>query len=244
MAWASVGLAGSTGNASNNNSNVVVTLTGQAGSGANVGDVLIACIGVNNFSSVSNADEGAVTSVTDNGTNTKNVWVKAREITANAATPASTTGTVCSVWYTHVDTALTTANTVTANFSNSAARDGATMLISRFTASGAVGVKDSTYLTQTSSAFGTIDQTETATEFLRFRAIAARTTLTALTTTAGWTSMGTTRSSATVNQAIFGEWLISSASTAASSPKISAAVVNANVYAVFEENRPMGQTVL
>lgn len=242
MAWASVGLAGSTGNASNNQSSVAVTLTGQVGSGANVNDVLVLCVGVNNFSSVSNADEGAVTSVTDNGTNTRNVWVKAREITnGNSAT---TVGTVCSMWYTRVDTALTTANVVTANLSNNTARDGVTALISRFTVSGAVAVKDSTYLIATTSGFGTIDQTETATEFLRFRAVAARSTVTSMTTTAGWTSMGSTRASATVNQAIYGEWKISSASTDNSTPKISAAVQSASVYVVFEEQTPMGQIVL
>lgn len=242
MAWASVGLAGSTGNATNNNSSVTVTLTGQAGSGANQDDILILCVGVNNFSSVSNADEGAVTSVTDNGTNTRNVWVKAREITnGNAAT---TVGTVCSMWYTRVDTPLTTSNTVTANLSNNTARDGVTALISRFTVQGGVSLKDSTYVTQTSSSFASIDQTETATQFLRFRAVAARTTITSLTTTAGWTTMGTTRSSATVNQAIFGEWIISSSANEASAPKVSASVVNASVYAVFEENTPMPQTVL
>lgn len=244
MAWGAGTLIGSTGNASANNTSVTATLNRVAGSAADLNDILVVTVGVNNFSSVSNADEGAVTSVTDNGTNSRNVWVKAREVTGNAGTPASTTGTVCSVWYTRVHTALTTANTVTANFSNSAARDGATMLVNRFTVSGSAQVKDSTYLTQTSSAFGSIDQTETATEFLRFRAIAARTTVTSMTTTSGWTSLGTTRASATVNQAIFGEFLITSASTAASSPKISASVVNANIYAVFEEYTPLGQVAL
>lgn len=243
MAWASVGIAGSTGNATNNNTSIVVTLSGQVGTGANVNDFLILCVGVNNFSSVSNADEGAVTSVTDNATNTNNVWTKVREITnGNAAT---TVGTVCSMWATRVNTALTTSNTVTASFSNSAARDGATALVSRFTVSGGVRVADSTYLTNATSLLGSIDQTEaTAGEYLRFRAIAARTTVTALTTTSGWTTMGTTRSSATVNQAIFGEWRIVSAATAASAPSITAAVANASVYAVFEEATPMGQIVL
>lgn len=239
MAWASVGRAGSTGNATNNNSSVVVTLNGQAGTGSSVGDILILCVGVNNFSSVSNADEGAVTSVTDSGSN---VWVKAREITNGNA--ASTVGTVCSMWYSRTHTALTTSNTVTANFSNSAARDGCTAFVSRFTAPGAVTVADSTYLTNATSLLGTIDQTETATEFLRFRAVAARTTLTAMTTTSGWTTMGTTRSSATVNQAIFGEWIISSASTKSSAPSLAAAVANASVYAVFEETPIMAQVVL
>lgn len=242
MAWASVGLAGSTGNASNNQSTIAITLTGQAGSGANANDLLILCVGVNNFSSVSNADEGAVTSVTDNGTNTRNVWTKAREITNGNA--ASSVGTVCSMWYTRVDTALTTANVVTANLSNNAVRDGVTGLISRFTVQGGVSVRDSTYLTASTSGFGTIDQTESATEFLRFRATAARSTITSLTTTAGWTTMGTTRSSATANQAIYGEWIISSASTKNSSPSISAAAVSASVYVVFEEHNLMAQPLI
>lgn len=239
MAWSSIGLAGSTGNASNNQSSIVITLNGQAGSGSNVGDILILSIGVNNFSSVSNADEGAVTSVTDSGSN---LWVKAREITNGNA--ASTVGTVCSVWYSRTHTALTTSNTVTANFSNNLARDGCTGIVRRFTAPGAVSVRDSTYLTNATSLLGTIDQTETATEFLRFRAVAARTTLTAMTTTSGWTTIGSTRSSATANQAIFGEFRITSASTASSAPSLTAAVANASIYAVFEEAPLLGQVIL
>lgn len=232
MAWANVGLTGSTGNASNNQSTIVITLNKLAGAGANEDDILIAAFGMDNFSSVSNADEGAVTSVTDSSSNT---WVKAREITNGNAT--STLGTVCSVWWSRIDTAISTAGTVTANLSNNTARDGVVGLIQRFTASGGVDVAASTYLTAISSAQGSIDQTmPTATEYLRFRAFSARTTVTAMSTTAGWTSIGTTRGSATKTLAIFGEYRIISATTAASAPSITANVTNANIYVVFEEN--------
>lgn len=239
MAWAAVGLAGSTGNATANNASVAVTLNLIAGSGAAVNDFLVLSVGVNNFSSVSNADEGAVSSVTDSSSN---AWTKAREITQGNA--ATTVGTVCSVWYSRVDKALTTSGIVTANFSNSAARDGATALINRFTVQGGVRVADSTYVISATSSFPLIDQTETATEFLRIRSVAARTTVTSMTTTAGWTSLGTTRASAIVNQAIFGEYNIISTATANSAPKISAAAQNASVYVVFEECNLLGQQSL
>lgn len=239
MAWADTGLAGSTGNASNNNSNVVVTLNAQVGVGSNANDLLVLAVGVNNFSSVSNADEGAVTSVTDTNSNT---WTKFREITQGNA--ATTVGTVCSVWYSRTNTALTTANTVTANFSNNTARDGATALVRRFTVQGGVFPLDSTYVISATSSFPSVDLAANADSVLRMRAVAARTTLTSMTTTAGWTSLGTTRASATVNQAIFGEFIISAATTAASAPKVSAAAQNASVYVVFREDQLVAQSLL
>lgn len=230
MAWASVGRAGSTGSASNNQSAQTITLNGQAGSGASTGDVLVYAIAVDNNSSVNNADEGAVTSVTDSSSNS---WIKIREITAGGG--ASQAGATCSLWYTLVTKALTTSNTVVSNFSNNTARDNSAGIVWRFTNAGneAIGVQDSTHIVIATSSNGSLDLNVPRGEYLRFRAVAAETTVTAFTTTAGWTTIGTTRASATGAMAVFGEFRIITGTTAASNPSISAAVDNASIFAAL-----------
>jgi hypothetical protein len=241
MAWAAVAVAGTVGSSVANSTAITVTLNTQAGVGAAAGDFLVAGFGLHNFSSVSNADNGDVLSVADSGSNT---WVKAREVTHGGATPATTVGTVCSVWYTRARAALTTSNTVVATLGSSASRDSNCGIVYRFTAPGGARVANTTHLIIATSSAGSIDQAQTATEFLRVRVMAARTTLTAMTTTAGWTSIGTARgSAATPTQAIFGEYLITAASTAASSPALTAAGIKASVYVVFEEDTLMGDGI-
>ena len=57
--------------------------------------------------------------------------------------------------------------------------------------------------------------------------------------------MGAARGSvATPTQAVFAEYRIISAATAASAPRLTAAVQNAQVYVVFEENLLMGSQSL
>ena len=244
MAWTSVGGVGSTGNATANSTSIAVTLTGVAGSGSNVNDLLVAVVAVDNASSVSNADEGAVLSVADSGSNS---WTKAREITVGGG--AVQGGAVCSVWYSQTKTALTTSNTVTVTMGSSAQRDAKAMRVWRFTPSpgNTVRVADSTYLTAAAAQPGVMDLTSPVAgqEYLRFRAIASETTLTtALTTSAGWTSIGTARASATGAMSYRGEWIISSATTLNSTGQYSAVPDHASIMVLFEESGPMGQTVL
>lgn len=226
MAWASIGRAGSTGNASNNTSSVGITLNGQAGSGGDVGDVLVLAFAVDNASSVNNADETAVTSVVDSASNN---WIKIREITAGGG--ASQAGAVCSLWYTQVSAALSTANSVTINMSNNTARDAKAGIVWRFsnTTNAKIEAYDSTHIVIATSSNGNLDLATPRGEFLRFRAVAAETTVTSFTTTAGWTTIGTTRASATGAMAIFGEFRIITGTTAASNPSISAAADNASI---------------
>jgi hypothetical protein len=241
MAWAAVAVAGTVGSSVANSTAITVTLNTQAGVGAAAGDFLLAGFGLHNFSSVSNADNGDVLSVADSGSNT---WVKAREVTHGGATPATTVGTVCSVWYTRTRNALTTANTVVATLGSSASRDSQCGFVYRFTNTGGARVANTTHLITATSLLGSIDQTQTATEFLRVRVVAARTTITALTTTSGWTACGAARgSAATPTQAVFGEYRIITAATAASAPSLTAAVVNASIYVVFEEDTLMGDGI-
>jgi hypothetical protein len=238
MAWGASAIAGTVGSSAANSTAITVTLNTQVGVGALAGDVLVAAFGLHNFSSIGNADNGDVLSVADSGGNT---WIKAREVTQGGGTPATTVGTVCSVWYTRTNNALTSANTVVATLGSSASRDSNCGIVYRFTNQGGTRVVASTHLINATSLLGNIDQTLPAAEHLRVRAVAARTTLTAMTTTSGWTSMGAARgSAATPTQAIFGEYRIVNAATAASAPALTAAVQNAQVYVVFEENLLMG----
>ncbi len=245
MAWASVGQAGSTGNGGNNQASAVITLNTQAGSGAAIGDLLVLTVAVDNSSS-SDGDEGAVTGVVDSGG--VNVWSKAKEFCNGQA--ASQAGATCSIWYSPIISALATNATVTASFSNNTARDAMAANVWRFTAStGTPTVADSTTLAADGAQPGSIDMTAPVpgTSYLRFRGIASESTLTtALTTTSGWTTIGTTRASATAAMSYRGEFLISTATTAASDPTFGA-VDTASVYVMFNEAESfylMGQAVL
>jgi hypothetical protein len=242
MAWAASALAGTLGSSVANSTAIAVPLNTVVGTGAVAGDFLLAGFATHNFSSVSNADNGDILSVADSVGNT---WTKAREVTHGGATPATTVGTVCSVWYTRTNVTLSTTATVTATLGSSASRDVRCGLVYRFTNTGGAHVANSTHLITATSLLGTIDQAQTATEFLRVRVVAARTTLTAMTTTSGWTSLGAVRgSAATPTQALFGEYRIVTASTANSAPSLTAAVVNASIYVVFEEDTLMGDGIL
>ena len=83
---------------------------------ATAGQLLVAVIALDN-NDTADGDEGAVTSITDPGSNT---WVKAIEFT-NAQGSAQT-GATCSVWYAECVTGYSS-GTITINLSNSASRD-------------------------------------------------------------------------------------------------------------------------
>lgn len=241
MAFASIGRAGSTANATVNSSNMVITLNGQAGTGANVTDLLVYSVGTQNQTTINDTDGGIVTSVVDSKNNN---WVKVRETQRGTAVVQS--GAVCSLWFTNVETALTTSDTVTATFSNPATCDAQAGIIWRFSKSGAaVRAADSTRVTGTSSIPGSLDLAQNGTEFVRFRGVTARTSITVFTTSAGWTTIGTTRSG-TANGAVamFGEFAITTASTLASNPTINGVVsATASIYADFEETALMGDSI-
>jgi hypothetical protein len=234
MAWASVGRAGSTGNATANASTMGITLNGQVGSGADANDLLVLVFAMGS-STTTAAVTTRVTAVTDTSSNH---WFKAQEFLGPSA---SSLNMVCSIWYTNVDTPLTTASVVTVVHST---RAGQAAIVWRFThGQGSVLCGPSTYTaTNGSSSPGSLDQAGPATDLLRVRGAASRTTLTAMSTTAGWTTMGTTRASATVLTSVFGEFRITSASTAASSPILTGHSTQsvASVYTIFEDCQLMG----
>jgi hypothetical protein len=242
MAWASVGSAGSTANATLNSSSLTVTLNDQVGSGADVSDLLVYSIGVLRATTVGNTDAGAVTAVADSKANT---WVKAREIQSSGATVAA--GVVCAVWYCNVQNALTTTDTATVTFSSTASRDLQSAIVWRFSKSGATVKSNSTYrVSLVTTVLGALDLTENGTEFLRFRASCVRTTSVAhsFSTSAGWNSIGTAETASTAGVFACGEYLITSNTTAASAPIITGAANSAaSIYADFEETGLMGDSI-
>jgi hypothetical protein len=244
MGWASVGRAGSTGNSALNSSSITCTLNGQEGSGANVADFLVCNIGVMRGTTVGNTDAGAVLGVADSKSNT---WVKVRERQSSGATVAA--GVVGSLWCCDVSAALTTTDTVTATFGSTATRDQQAAIVWRFSKSGAVVTNNSTHnVGLASSVLGTLDLTQNGTEFLRLRACSVRvvtTTAHSFSTTAGWTSIGTTESASSIAVLACGEFLITTASTVASAPTIVGSTVSGfvTIYANFEENTLMGDSI-
>jgi hypothetical protein len=238
MAWASVGRAGSTGNATANASTMGITLNGQAGSGAAVNDLLV-CVYAMGSSTTTASVTTRVTAVTDTASNT---WSKAQEFLGPSA---SSLNMVCSIWYTNVENALTTTDVVTITHTT---RAGQAAIVWRFShGQGSLLNRGATYsATNGTSVPGALDLAEPATELLRFRGVASRTTLAAMTTTAGWTTIGTTRASATVLTSVYGEFLITSASTAVSNPVLPGHTTQctASVYTVFEDCQLMGDGVL
>jgi hypothetical protein len=241
VAFVSVGRAASTGNATANSSTMTVTLNGQVGSGGDATDLLIFSIGSLNASTLAGInDETAVLSVTDSQ---GNLWEKARASLSTSATVGG--GVICDVWFTNVEKPLSTVDTAVVTFSSPAARDHNVGIMWRFTKSGAsVRPANSTYLQSASSLVGSMDLTQDGTEFLRFRGISCRTTLQTFTTTAGWTTIGTTRSSATAGLVMCGEFNITTATTIASNPSKAGTVSKtASVLVSFEETALMGDSI-
>jgi hypothetical protein len=237
MAWASVGRAGSTGNATANATTMGITLNGQVGSGADVNDLLV-CVFAMGSSTTTASVTTRVTAITDTASNP---WLKAQEYLGPSA---SSLNMVCSIWYTNVERPLTTTDTVTIVHSTRAGQAG---IVWRFThGQGSVRCRESTYTaTNGSSNPGSLDISGPASDLLRVRGVGARTTLAAMTTTAGWTAIGTTRASATVTGAVFGEFRITSATTAASNPVLPGHSTQsaASVYTVFEDCQLMGDGI-
>jgi hypothetical protein len=236
MAWQSVGVAGSTGITTANQTTARIILNRQAGSGADFGDVLVGIFATHNGTTANNVDVSAVSGVADTRLNT---WAKVREVQAGGVVQSAA---LCSLWYTRADVAMTTTDSVVVSFTSATQRDASAHLIWRFKTSGAMRVSQSTFLAVVnSSVAGSLDLSENGTEFLRFRGVGSDSTVTTFTTTAGWDSAGMVRVSGTNPMAAYGEFLVSTASTAASNPSLATSTHNqASVYATFEEINLMG----
>lgn len=234
MAWSSIGKAGGIGRAATVG-DTSIPLTGIAGSGANVGDLLVLTWSATVVSTTSGATT-IVNSISDSA-GTTNVWNKIGEYASGGT--GSLLPCLNSQWYCVCTSALSTANNVVVTFTSGS--DGQAAEIWRFSYGAGAGIRvvDTTNaMIRASSLPTSLDLTmPTNSEYLRIRTMAANTTLlTSPTTTAGWVTIGSTRAAANNPKlATWAEALIATNTTAASNPGLTAAVNNVSIYTVFEE---------
>jgi len=160
--WFSIGSLGSISSNSADQSSIVL----QAGAVAEVGNVVVVLIAVDN-AATSDGDEGAITGVTDAAGNT---WVEIGEFTnANAAPQA---GATISAWYSLISTQIALNSLITATFSNPSSRDASALTAWEFGRrnSGAVTVAAVTTLANDNSDPGSMNLSLGAGEHLWVRA--------------------------------------------------------------------------
>lgn len=217
-----------------NQSTLVVTTATTAGA---AGDLAVLLYAVDN-NQTTDGDEGAVTGVVDSA---GNKWVKAVEFTNGQGT--AQTGATCGIWYSNLRVALPIAGTVTLSFSNNTSRDASAASLRYYTkAAGFDAVIQATgTLANDAAAAGSLDVTTLGfpQECLRVRGIASESNVvTALTPSVGFNivTQSVAVIAAATSMGIRGEYLITTASTAASAPTAGAgAVDNASVYVAFKE---------
>lgn len=231
MAWGAVGLLGNQGSTGTSTTATLTTTIPAA-----VNNVVVLTAAIASQTTVNNTTSSAIRSVSDSANND---WVEARTFQATNGTR----GVICSVWYSRLDNALSSLGTITININGASTHKAMGAFAYSVGPGVSVRAYDSTYISaSTAQSPLSLDIAfPTQTEMLRFRGIGTETTLTtALTTSAGWTNIGTTRASALAPMSYRGEYLISSATTAASNPTLTSTSVDASVYVVFEETGLMG----
>jgi len=229
MAWSEWNLNFTVNSKTANQASLVGTILNAI----NIDDVAVLVVAVDN-NQTTDGDEGAVTSVTDSSGG--NTWTKAAEFCNGQG--AAQAGTTCSIWYTKATATVSTS--VTANFSNATSRDASAAICKSFrmAAGSTVSVQGTATLANDAADPGSLNVTTPNAEFLRIRGIAGETSVaTFLTPTTNWIDIGGDQSaggSAATNQAVRGEFIISTGTGDASDPTWTA-VDCASVYVAFKE---------
>lgn len=237
MGFASIGSFGSNQSAAANQASTTLTLSG--GFSAAIGNLVVVIMAVDNFQTT-DGDEGAVSTVTDSKGNT---WIKALEWCNGQG--AAQAGTTCSMWYSDITTAITSQNVdaITFNFTHNTSRDASACTGWIFSKGGNVAIEATNKLAEDGAVDpGSLDATTTNRECLRVRGISAETnSSTAVTPTTNWTAFTgnqTNSGAAAANQAVRGEFHISTGTTDASNPiEVLAAVDLSSVYVAFKSNQ-------
>lgn len=231
MAIASVGSLGTAQSKTADQASAVLTTSAAL----SAGNVAVLVVAVDN-NQTTDGDEAAVTSVTDSGGNT---WTKGGEFTNGQGT--AQTGITCSVWFSNSNNGIANGGTITANFSNSASRDASAMSAWAFskTAGNNLALEGTPgTLANDAADPGSLNVTTANIQCLRFRGIAGETNATGtITPTAGWTGISgnqTAGGAVTDNVAVRGEFIISTATTAASDPTLGPAD-HASLYIALKE---------
>jgi hypothetical protein len=236
MAWTSIG-SGSTGGKTSDNQASLVHTVGTNNVG--IGEVGVIAVVQQNASTLdlfttSGAVNTVVSTVNDSA---GNVWSCAGESNNGATLPGL--GVNCSLWWTRATADLPVGGTITASFvsGSSANFDESASSLWVFGVNGPVSALASTSnVVDFSTVLGVIDQTVSTGSNLRFRAIASDSTATnALSTSSGWDSINHSQSGGLIGNSIRGEFIITSASTAASAPTLDVNTLHASVYLVLQE---------
>lgn len=234
MAFGSGTSLGNGGSSTANQTSIVATLAVQA----NAGTFVWIAFAVDNFATTT-GDEGAISGVVDSAGG--NTWEKAVEFCNPSASPAAQAGATVSIWYCRaLVNAIPNGGTITATLTNTASRDASAWTARSHTKGSQtrVVVEKTGTLANNAADPGSLNATTINVECLRIRAIASETnSTTALTATSTWTEQTGNRSgsgSATANQTIRAEFLISTATGAASDPTYISAD-HASAYVAFRE---------
>jgi hypothetical protein len=242
MTWAYVGRGGSLGSSVAATTVFSITMNGVDGSGADVGELLVCHVGVKPATTAPVVVIDGTTHITGIVDSSSNTWTKIREVTRlGAAVAINQTN---SLWYARCDKALTTSQTVTVS-AVTTIQASFVGIVSRFTNSGgSVGVKDTTFIAVGTSP-NTTDLVTDGSAFLRFKAMCQQSTLASFSTTSGWTGIGAVRATA-VNPAAaaYGEFLVTTASTAASNIPGLTTASKVGIMALFDEQQLMGDSEL
>lgn len=234
MAIASIGTLGTALSTVANQATLVLTTSAAA----EAGNFIVLAISVDNMQTT-DGDSTAVSGVVDSTGG--NVWKRAKGFANGQGT--NQTGADISIWYCDVFVTIPSSGTITATFTNATLADASAMSAWEFSkgAGKFIGVEGTPGgLANDAASAGSLNVTTANISCLRFRAIAAESSsTTALTPTGGWTIITQAVSGAgtsNTEMGVRGEFIISTATGAASAPTGGAgAVDHASAYVAFKE---------
>lgn len=235
MAFASVGTLGTNSSASNNQSTLVLTTTAAA----EVNNLVVVAVAVDNTQTTDGAST-AVSGVADSGSNT---WTRAIGW-CNGGGGVAQAGADISIWYSVIRTQINSSGTITATFTANTTSDTTAIAAWEFTCAAttnsvSIAVEGTAGLVNNAANAGSLNVTTANIPCLRFRAIASESNATtALTASAGWTLIGVAAAGASVaaGMGVRGEFIISTATSAASAPTGGAGTVDhASAYVALKE---------
>lgn len=232
MAFASIGTLGSVNSKTANQTQLVLTTTAAASAGRLV--VVIVAVDNSAYAAGGN-DNNGITGVVDSAGNTYTGFAVSNYGSGVAAQSLGVVG----MFYSVLTNALASGGTITASFGATIAdRDASAATAWQFSI-GSSSVAEEGRQTITAGLFPSMDVTTANIECLRIRGTSSEDNIgtTNWTPTSGWTAFsanGTTGGSATTNQAVRGEFHISTGTNDASNP--SSVGEHSNIYLALKES--------
>lgn len=234
MAFTHVGDLGTALSSGNNQASLAITTSASAAAGS----LVVLLVADDNNDTVT-GNSTAVASVADStGLNT---WNRGKE-SCNSPGGVVEDGSDVSIWWSQLKATIPNGGTITATFTSTANSDATAMTAKNFSLGPPLTVVVVNGTPGAVATAGSLDVTTTNVSCLRVRAIASESnSSTVLTPTAGGWAIFTQAISgagtSATEQGIRGEWLISTATSAASSPTGGAGAGDqVSVYVAFSEN--------